>query len=266
MSASWVRWGLAHPLARGRDLDDPATTALRRRIIAGKPALSGIYRECYGWIERCLPPGRGPVLEIGSGAGFMRDEIAGVVASDVIAAPGIDVVLDARRLPFADGSLRGMAMTNVLHHVPDVASLFGEAQRAIRPGGVVAMIEPWVTPWSSFVYRRLHHEPFDPAAADWTFAGTGPLSDANGALPWMIFARDRDRFDRAFPGWHVRTIQPLMPIRYLLSGGVSLRSLAPAWSFGAVKAIERVLMRWPDRFAMFAGICLVKKEAEGTVV
>jgi hypothetical protein len=31
------------------------------------------------------------------------------------------------------------------------------------------MIEPWVTPWSRFVYNLLHHEPFDPETPSWNF-------------------------------------------------------------------------------------------------
>ena len=156
-------------------------------------------------------------------------------------------------------------MTNVLHHVSDVRAFFRDAGRAVRPGGAIVMIEPWVTTWSSLAYRRLHHESFLVDAPDWIVDGSGPLGGANIALPWIVFERDRLEFERAFPEWRIASIEPLMPIRYLLSGGVSLRSLAPAWSFGAVKAIERALMRWPDRFAMFAGICLVKTGAAGVV-
>jgi hypothetical protein len=61
------------------------------------------------------------------------------------------------------------------------------------------MIEPWVTPWSRLVYTRMHHEPFVPAAAQWEFLTTGPLSGANGALPYILFSRDRAQFELEFP-------------------------------------------------------------------
>ncbi|HEV3141884.1 MAG TPA: class I SAM-dependent methyltransferase [Vicinamibacterales bacterium] len=258
-AAAWLRRALSHPLARDRDLDDPSTTALRRRIIAEKAPLADIYREWHAWLNRQLPSGGGRVLELGSGAGFMRDAIPRLIASDIFLVPEIDVVLDAQRLPFADESLRAIVMTNVLHHVPDVRLFFCEARRCVRPGGVVAMVEPWMTPWSSFVYRRLHHEPFAPDASDWTVGGVGPLSDANGALPWMVFERDRHQFEREFPEWRIASIAPQMPLRYLLSGGVSLRLLSPSWTFSMWNGLERILMRWPRRFAMFAGIALVKQ-------
>ena len=37
-----------------------------------------------------------------------------------------------------------------------------------------------------------------------------------------MFVRDRERFAREFPEWQVRVIEPMMPFRYVLSGGVSL--------------------------------------------
>ena len=46
----------------------------------------------------------------------------------------------------------------------------------------------------------------------------------------------------------------LMPLRYLLSGGVSMRSLMPGWSFGPWKAFERLLSPWMSYLAMFAFI------------
>jgi hypothetical protein len=118
------------------------------------------------------------------------------------------------------------------------------------------MIEPWVSPWSRLVYTRLHHEPFHPESRDWELAGGGPLSGANGALPWILFVRDRERFAREAPAWRLRSIQPIMPVRYLVSGGISLRSLAPAASFPLWRGLERALHPFRDRLAMFAHVVL----------
>src|SRR5437764_1132092 len=79
-----------------------------------------------------------------------------LITSDVFAAPGVDRIIDARELPFADASLRAIAMTDVLHHIAEPRRFLVEATRCIRPGGVLTMIEPWVTPWSRLVYRHLH--------------------------------------------------------------------------------------------------------------
>ena len=118
------------------------------------------------------------------------------------------------------------------------------------------MIEPWGTPWSRFVYTRLHHEPFQPGTRSWELPTSGPLSGANGALPWIMFERDRIKFEQEFPHWRVELIKPIMPVRYLLSGGVSMRGFAPGWSFGLWTQLENALGRWSDQLAMFAQIVL----------
>ena len=120
------------------------------------------------------------------------------------------------------------------------------------------MVEPWVTPWSRFLYQRLHQETFCPEATAWEFPSRGPLSGANGALPWIIFARERSQFEREFPEWHLHNIKIGMPFRYLLSGGVSLVSLSPAWTFGFWQRLENLLKPLMKHLAMFAQIELVR--------
>jgi SAM-dependent methyltransferase len=259
-AGEWLTRRLALPLTVARDVDDPHTTAMRREVVRGKPFLRRIYDDWYRTIADALPPGKGAVLELGSGAGFMRDLIPEVVASDVMSVPGIALVADAAHLPFSSGSLRAVVMTNVLHHLPSAAGFLADAARCVRPGGRLVMIEPWVTRWSTFVYRRVHPEPFEPGATDWNVVGCGPLSAANGALPWILFERDRERFEREFPEWRIHSIEPQMPFRYLVSGGVSLRCLVPSSSYGAWRALEAGLGRWRHSIGMFARIVVVRTE------
>jgi len=248
---------LSLPATRGIDLDDPRTTALRRQIIADKKFLHQVYEEWYEHIVRSLPPGDEPVLEVGSGAGFLKDYVPGLISSEVFLAPGLDVVADAMRLPFGNRSLRGIVMTDVLHHVPNVRKFFSEATRCVRPGGVIAMIEPWITAWSRIIYSH-HHEPFEPNAPSWEIPSTGPLSGANIALPWILFARDAAEFKKEFPAWHLKSIEPTMPFRYLISGGVSMRSLMPGWAHRAWRGAENLLRPWMNSWGMFAYLVLEK--------
>jgi hypothetical protein len=147
-------------------------------------------------------------------------------------------------------------MVNVLHHLAAPRDFFHEATRCLRVGGVVSMIEPWVTPWSTFVYRRFHHEPFDPLAEHWEFPPAGPLSGANGANPWIMFVRDRTSFEREFPNLRIRLAEPFMPLRYLLSGGVSMRSLMPGWSSTFWQGVEFLLSPLNRWLGMFAHVVL----------
>lgn len=243
---------IEHPLTRKLKVDDPRTTALRRDIIRDKAFLFALYSEWYQRLVISLPRD-GEVLELGSGAGFFSDFYTGVITSEIFPTPNIRLVADACRLPFLKGVLAAIVMTDVFHHIPDVKLFLSEAERCLRPGGKILMIEPWRTPWSEWVYTRLHHEPFLPWAS-WEFPTSGPLSGANGALPWIVFERDRRAFKELFPRWRIADIELMMPFSYLVSGGVSHRSLLPGWMYGFSRALERRLNQ--KRWAMFTLIAL----------
>jgi SAM-dependent methyltransferase len=259
MPATLLRRLLAHPLTAGLELDDPATTQLRREVIASKPFLKSIYDEWYAMLAARVPPGEGDVLELGSGAGYCERFIAGLITSEVFPCAAAQLVVDAERMPFADGSLRAIVFTDVLHHIPNVRRFFAEASRCLRPGGKILMIEPWVTPWSRFVFQGLHHEAFVPEAADWSFASEGPLSGANGAIPWIVFVRDHAKFVAEFPDLSVEAIKPFLPFRYLISGGVSMRSLMPGFTHSWWAKFEQLLEPQMDRLAMFALIAISRR-------
>ena len=103
-----------------------------------------------------------------------------------------------------------------------------------------------------WVYTRLHPEPFITNAETWEIPSTGPLSGANGALPWLVFRRDRKKYDNLFPMLRIKKIEPFMPISYMLSGGVSMRSLIPGFLYKPMRFIEGLLDQ--DACAMFAFI------------
>jgi len=246
---------LAHPLTKGLDLDDPRTTRLRRQIIQEKKFLRGIYQEWYKELVSRLTKNEKPVLELGSGAGFLTKYIANLITSDVAVSLWLSVVVDGQRVPFDDESLHAMAMINVFHHIPRVVDFLDEATQCIEPGGLLLMIEPWVTRWSTWIYRKFHHEPFSPDAEQWEFPLSGPLSGANMALPWIVFERDREIFETNFPAWEIEVHNLSLPFRYLLSGGVSM----PGFTYGLWRRLERWINPWMHYWAMFALIVLMKR-------
>src|SRR4030095_560419 len=191
----------------------------------------------------------------------MSEFVPRLITADILPLPTLDRVFDAcEAFPVENESLRAIAMVNVLHHLPSCKTFFSELQRCLAPGGTLSLIEPWITTWSSFVYRYLHHEPCDPKATDWSFDSTGPLSGANQALPWIVFSRDRPMFDDQFPKLRIESIRPIMPIRYLLSGGLSFRALVPAWSFWFWLEFERCFQKQMPHLAMFAHIVVRKTD------
>ena len=250
---------LTHPLARGRNLDDPRTTILRRHIIQAKPFLKRVYEEWYRLLSDSLDSSSERTLEIGSGAGFLQQCIPDLLTSDLLLLPWVDLVLDGEKIPFKDDVLDAMVFINVLHHIPDPQAFLIETSRCIRQGGKLVMIEPWVSTWSKLVYTNLHHEPFNPSARYIGLESHAPLSSANGALPWIMFERERDLILKNLSMWEITDIRLSTPFTYLLSGGMSMRSLMPGWSYGFWHRIETLLLPLVHHLAMFARITLTKR-------
>jgi SAM-dependent methyltransferase len=259
LSVAVLRRLLAHPLTAGLELDDPTTTELRSQIISSKPFLRTVYDEWYSTLRGGLPAVEGAVLELGSGAGYCNRFIPGLITSEPFYRPTVQIVANALQMPFRDASLRAIVFTDVMHHIPDVHRFLVEATRCLKVGGRILMIEPWVSAWSRFVYTRFHHEPFRPEAEAWSISSTGPLSGANVAVPWIVFVRDRERFESEFPHLVIDQIRPFLPFRYLLSGGVAMRSLMPGFSHGLWVRLERLLEPYMSHLAMFAFVSVRRR-------
>jgi ubiquinone/menaquinone biosynthesis C-methylase UbiE len=65
-------------------------------------------------------------------------------------------VADCRKLPFADRSKDILIVQGGLHHLPmlpdDLDHTFSEMQRVLRTNGRVMFVEPWRTPFLTFVH------------------------------------------------------------------------------------------------------------------
>jgi hypothetical protein len=109
------------------------------------------------------------------------------------------------------------------------------------PGGVIAMIEVPHTPFARFFFRHFHPEPYDDRATSWAFQQSDAMLDANQALSWIVFFRDRERFERLFPGLSIDPPCFLPWLGYLASGGVTRRNLVPALLLPVFRALDRLL-------------------------
>ena len=240
------------------DLDDPSVTFLHAEIIEKKYFLKRLYVDFYNEFKKAVPGCSSKVLvELGSGGGFIKDVIDGVITSDIIELPSVDKVFSAMDMPFEDGSVDAFLMIDVLHHIADPGGFFREALRCLKIGGKVVMIEPANTLWSRFIYKNFHHEQFD-TKGQWGLENKGPLSHGNGAIPWIIFSRDREVFEKKFPNFSITVMRNHTPFRYLLSGGFTLRQLMPSFSYPVIKAAEYVLSPFNNLLGMFQTIELVK--------
>jgi SAM-dependent methyltransferase len=241
------------------NLDDPRATILHGRIIRRKPFLFRLYTEFYRRLEKGLGViGHDSTLvELGSGGGFFKDIVPSVVTSDILMVPDVDLHFSVERMPFGDESIDAFLMINVFHHVKEPKQFLRELDRTLKPGGRILMIEPSNTVWGRFISSHFHHEGFDPTSG-WKIGGQGPLSEANGALPWIVFSRDRAVFEREFPRLRITAFEPHTPLKYLVSGGLSIRQLLPGFCYWLVDGFERMLQPFNRWLGMFYYVALSK--------
>jgi len=240
-----------------RQRDSIACIEGDHQTIRNKPFLTRLYADFYEEIRLAMPVGvQGPVVELGAGAGFFRNHLPQLITGDVLPSRFIDVCFDARNLPFKTDSLKGIVMLNVFHHIPSAGVFLSDAQRCLKHGGVVVMIEPWITVWSHLIYKLLHHEATDTSQRGWDFESSGPLSGANQALPWIVFQRDRILFQRHFSHFRIEAVRPHTPLRYLASGGLSHKATAPLSWYAPLVRMETLAQPLRRGFSMFATIIL----------
>jgi SAM-dependent methyltransferase len=236
--------------------DEAAKGPQIRQSILGKPALKAWYEGVYArWAQalEAIPAG-GVVAEIGSGAAFAKERVPGLLATDTLPYPGVDLVVDGSRLPWADGEVRALFLLNVFHHLGDPAAFLAEAQRVLKPGGLLFLSDqhPGFFAWP--ILRWGHSEPFDPFSRDWKAPISGPLSGSNGAAAWMVFQRDLPRFRAEFPGLDFRSYRPFAPLLYWISGGLKAWSLAPRPLLPLWLGLDRLLLLLWRGFGSFTHI------------
>ncbi|MBI2100051.1 MAG: methyltransferase domain-containing protein [Candidatus Vogelbacteria bacterium] len=239
-------------------LDAPEMTVYHREIILRKKFIKKLYLDWYREIMSRVNQA-GKVLELGAGGGFLKEIYPAVITSDILPLPNCDMTINAYQLPFLNHELAAIVMINTLHHLGECEKFFHEAERTLKRGGKIVMLEPANTVWSRFVYKNFHHEPFNEKMTGWNFPSTGPMSVANGALPWMVFVRDRKKFQTRFPRLKIQSVKLHTPFRYLISGGLSYKSLLPYWMYTPVKVLERMLSPAISVLAMFQTIELIKE-------
>lgn len=128
-------------------------------------------------IKKLIDPNK-IVLDIGSGP---RRVFEDSIALDVIPFDHVDIVADAVDLPFLDSSIDVVISESVLEHVKDPARAVREILRALKPGGVVYLSVPFLTPYhpSPEDYTRWTHA----GLAD-MFSGCEQVEVGADAGPW----------------------------------------------------------------------------------
>lgn len=235
-----------------------------RELWERKPALRAVYTDCYRRMVSACKPGR--TLELGGGPGNFKSFSGGaqvdVISTDIVFTPWLDAVCDGHYLPFADATFDNIAMFDVLHHLAKPRLFFSEAQRVLKPGGRVVMVEPAITLGSRLFYTFLHPEPVrmgeDALAEGPPDPGRDPF-DSNQAFPTLLFARHRRRFEAMFPLLRVRAVRWFSFLAYPLSGGFRAWSLVPAPLVQPLLRFERAIEPYLGRLFGFRMMTVLER-------
>lgn len=261
-SLSWPRdhYRFAQRTPSSHMTDHIARTLGNIEIWRRKPGLRAVYQNLFK--DMIAELAEGSVLEIGSGGGYFKELCPRAISTDIGKLPGLDLVVDAQQMPIASGTLGNIVGFDVLHHLEFPLLFLREAQRCLKPGGRLVLVEPGITPVSRIFYQAFHEEPTIVAADPWTEGRpdpTKPPFDANQALPTLIFKRNQARFHAQFPQLRLICADWKSLFAYQLSGGFQPWSLLPGPLARPLLRIERMLLPIVGSLVAFRLMIVVEK-------
>jgi uncharacterized protein YbaR (Trm112 family) len=142
--------------ARYQERGSGARRARLKRAL--RPPLPLIHNRAEPSLS-CPPGSRN--LYIGGGG----RTVAGFFNLDIGPLPGVDLVGNAERLPFAGGVLDAIECDAVLEHVAEPDAVAREMFRALKPGGWVHAVVPFCHPYHA--YPADHRRWTRPGLAHW---------------------------------------------------------------------------------------------------
>lgn len=236
-----------------------------RQIWERKPVLRRIYREEFFARMLLHRKKEGPCVEVGGGPGYFKESFASVISTDVVWCPWLDVVADAQILPFRSCSTANLFGMDVLHHLAAPMEFLREAQRILTPGGRLILVEPWITPFSSLIYRYLHQEECDLSACPWD-VGRVPSQldkkafDGNQAVPYLLFGpKQLERTMSSLPAMRPLVTETFSLFAYLLSLGFKPTNLLPEFLYPAISTLERTTSVVWRRLAALRVLIVIEK-------
>jgi len=255
---------LRDPLLDGMDVDGESRLQLHQKMLEKKRMLREVFTEfhhLFRKLDRQFFSGKGIEIELGSGISPMRDSYPEVLATDIVESSRLDRVINAEAMDLADKSVRTIYGQNCFHHFPHPDQFLSELDRVLVPGGGAILLEPYYGPFASFLYKRLFRtEGFDKTYPTWETPVAGPMNGANQALSYIVFIRDRARFESSHPSLKI-VHQQLAGnyLKYLLSGGLNFRQLLPDSFTGFVGLLEKLLSPFNRWFALHHVVVICKK-------
>jgi len=238
------------------------TLAGYRAVWKQKPVLRMLYNDIFERMAGSVVDGA--TLELGGGIGNLKEKIASLISSDIQFAPWLDLVVDAQKLPFAANSLSNIVMLDVLHHIEFPSLLFRDAERVLRPGGRIVMVEPGITFGSTLFFRMLHHEPVmmnvDPLDEGAPDRHRDPYR-SNQAIPTLLVRRYREEFHAKFADLRILEVRWFSFVAYPCSGGFKSWSLISESLARKLLWFEKRLERLFGRLFGFRLLIVIEKKS-----
>jgi SAM-dependent methyltransferase len=236
-----------------------------RRVWEQKPILRRVYNdEFFARLLASRKP-NGTSVEVGAGPGFFKQAAPAIISTDLIWCPWLDAIADAQQLPFRSDSVTNVFGLDMLHHLATPMTFLREVTRILIPGGRLILVEPWITPFSYFIFRFLHQERCDLSESPWLQNQTGSAPekkafDGNQAIPYLLFGpHHRSNTLNSLPEFKLVVLEPFCLFAYLLSGGFKPMNLLPESLYPTVSKFERATSLLWRRIAALRVLLVLEK-------
>jgi SAM-dependent methyltransferase len=166
-------------------------------------------------------------LEIGGAGGITKRLRPGWLISDVRQSIGVDLVVDAKQLPFAEGQFDLIYAIDVIHHIENLKDMFDEIHRVLKPGGIFFIREPYWGPFAQIVWRMFHPEDF---SVNRLFKGNldqDPMAGNQALAQALIKKKSRVPSNLFHEELMLHRIGEMTGLAFLLSGGATFRTKFP---------------------------------------
>lgn len=233
--------------------DEPSMMLQYRRIWDSSPVLRRFYRDLWGMAMTEVRDR--PVVEIGGGAGLIREYYPEVITSDYHFTPWTNLVCDASRLPFSPESVGSYVAVAFFHHCVNPRRLFEEILRTLVPGGRCVIVDPYFGTIAPLIYRYGTDETFDltePPFETEARVSARPLLEANVARATVVFERHRSLFEQTFPSLRIASIEHVNLFRHIAAGSFVQKSPFPDWFYSLTRLLDTALIP----VSRYTGICM----------
>lgn len=215
----------------------------REMFLKNRPRnLNSLLNYRYGWMNEYIKPNT-KGIEIGCGSGlsklYLKDH--DYLLTDYEEHEWIDKKVDALNMPFEDSSLDYIILCQVLHHLSHPSKFFKEANRVLKPGGLLLVQDVYASLFTRFMLYVVKHEgySFDVNPFNENEVCNDPRDpwSANTALSRLLF-REPKKFEQNF-SYSVKVCENMECLSLPLSGGVYAKTKVPLLSNGLLKLLVK---------------------------